>query len=46
MSIKGRIQETNKLIFTGWMSEVQSDAIDASWIVEEMKMSPSKVKKQ
>lgn len=29
MSIEGRIQETNKLIFTGWMSEVQSDAINA-----------------
>lgn len=29
MAFKGRNQETNMLIFTGWVSELLSDAVDA-----------------
>lgn len=36
MAIKDRIQETNMLIFTGWMSELLSDAINALLIGQQM----------
>lgn len=38
MAIKDRIQETNMLIFTGWMSELLSDAINALLIGQQMKV--------